>query len=91
MEFYSGPSFCIEGSTSTPARHVINSSLPYKGCSLNDILMKGPNTLNDLYCVQMRFRSYPVPLVCDIAKMYHSIKMTSMESSESSVERSRSE
>ena len=41
--------------------------------------MKGPNTLNDLFGVQMGFRSYHVPLVCDIAKMYHSIKTTEVE------------
>ena len=86
LNAYNGPSHYVthhevfkEGSTSTPVRLVINSSLQYKGRSLNDILMKGPNTLNDLFGVQMRFRCYPIPLVCDIAKMYHSIKTTEME------------
>ena len=87
MQYYTGPSFYVvhhevfkEGSTSTPpVRLVINSSLQFKGRSLNDILMKGPNTLIDLFGVQMRFRSYPVPLVCNIAKMYHSIKTTEVE------------
>ena len=41
--------------------------------------MKGPNTLNDLFCVQLRFRSYLVPIVCDISKMYHSILTTETE------------
>ena len=83
---YEGPSFYIphhevykEGSSSTPVRLVINSSQQYKGKSLNDVLMKGPNTLNDLFRVQLRFRSYEVALVCDIAKMYHSIKTTEKE------------
>ena len=86
MDLYSGPSFVVthkevlkEGSTSTPVRLVINSSLQSRGRNINDILMKGPNTLNGLYGVEMRFRSYPVPLVCDIAKMYHSIKTTTIE------------
>ena len=35
-------------STSTPRRIVTNSSLQCDGKSLNDILMKGPTTLNDL-------------------------------------------
>ena len=55
MEDYQGPSFYVahhevykEDSVSTPVRLVINSSLQFKGKSLNDILMKGPNTLNDL-------------------------------------------
>ena len=45
---------------------------------LNDVLMKGPNMLNDLFGVQLRFLSYPVPLG-DIKKMYHSIKTTEVE------------
>ena len=83
---YVGPCFYMthhevfkEGSTSTPVRLVINSSLQYKGRSLNDVLMKGPNTLNALFGVQLRFRSYSVPLVGDITKMYHSIKTVKVE------------
>ena len=68
-----------EDSTSTPVRIVINSSLKYKGRSLNDILMKGPNTLNDLFGVQLRFRSYQYALACDISKMYTMIKTTDLE------------
>ena len=53
---YSGPVFYTshhevykETSTSTPVCIVMNSSLKYKGISFNDILMKGPNTLTDLF------------------------------------------
>ena len=41
--------------------------------------MKGPNTLNDLFGVQLRFRSYQIAIVCDISKMYHSIRTTEKE------------
>ena len=70
---YVGPKFYVNNhvvikqeSASTPARLVTNSSLKYKGVSLNDVWMKGPNTLNNIYSVQLKFRCYPVPLVCDI-------------------------
>ena len=62
---YTGPKFYVtthevykEGSSSTPIRLVFNPSLKYKGVSLNDILMKGPNSLNDLYGIQLRFRKH---------------------------------
>ena len=86
MNAWNGPVFYVtyhevmkEGSSSTPMRLVMNSSLKYKGRSLNDILMKGCNTLNDLFGVQLRFRCYPIPIVCDLRKMYHSIKTTKQE------------
>ena len=86
MRAYSGPVFYVthhevykEGSTSTPMRLVINSSLKFKGRSLNDILMKGPNILNDIFGVQLRFCSYIVPLVGDMTKMYHSVLTTELE------------
>ena len=86
MRSYRGPVFYVphhevykEVSASTLIRIVINSSLPYNGRSLNDILMKGPNTLNDLFGVQLRFRSYQVAIVCYISKMYHSIRTTEKE------------
>ena len=68
-----------EDSASTPIRLVLNTSLRYKGLSLNDILMKGPNALNNLFKVQLKFRSYIVALVCDLKKMYQSINTTITE------------
>ena len=41
--------------------------------------MKGPNTLNDLFGVQLRFRSYQIAIVRDLSKMYHPIKTTEKE------------
>lgn len=68
-----------EDSASTPVRLVLNSSLKFNGLSLNDILLRGPNALNSLWEVQLRFRSYIVALVCDLTKMYQSIKTTELE------------
>ena len=68
-----------EDSTSTPLRIVSNSSLKFNGISFNDILMKGPNTLTDLYAIQLRFRVHQIALVGDISKMYHSVLTTEKE------------
>ena len=85
-DLYVGPKFYVtihevvkESSASTPVRLVTNSSLKFKGVCLNDTLMKGPNTLNDIFRVQLKFRCYAIALVCDISKMYHSIKTTDIE------------
>ena len=67
------------GSTSSPARMVVNSSLQYNGKSFNDILMKGPNCLQDIYGIQLRFRKHSFVLVCDIKKFYHTVHTTVTE------------
>ena len=78
---YMGPTFYITHhevykteSSSTPVRIVSNTSLKNNdGISLNDILMKGPNSLNNIFGIQLRFRTFPCALVGDISKMYNSI------------------
>ena len=42
--------------------------------NLNEITVKGPNTLADIYNNLFKFRSYQVTLVFDITKAYNSIK-----------------
>ena len=67
-------------SSSTPTRIVSNSSLKNRdGLSLNEILMKGPNSLNNIFSIQLRFRTYPCALVGDISKMYNSVATTTTE------------
>ena len=58
---------------STPVRIVFNSSSVVQGQKLNDYWMKGPDLLNNLFCVVLRFREKEVALVGDISKMYHCI------------------
>ena len=58
---------------------VINSSLRYKGKGLNDILMKGPNSLQDLLGIQLRYRQHKYVLVCDLKKFFHSVYTTQVE------------
>ena len=58
---------------STPVRIVFNSSVQYKGRCLNDCWIKGPDLLNDMFGVILRFREHPVTVSGDISKMYHRI------------------
>ena len=58
-------------STSTPARIVFNSSSSYHGHVRNDYWRKGPDLLNDLFGIILRFREKEVAVTADISKMYH--------------------
>ena len=60
-------------SATTPLRLVTNSSLadPVTGISLNSILAKGPNVLNDMFEILIRFRVYLDALISDVSKAYY--------------------
>ena len=58
---------------STPIRIVFNSSCMFQGHQLNDYWMKGPDMLNNLFGVVLRFREREVALLGDISTMYHRI------------------
>ena len=57
----------------TPVRIVFNSSASYNGHCLNDYWYKGPDVLNNLFGVILRFREREIAVVGDISKMYHMI------------------
>lgn len=80
MENYEGPVHYIPHHAvvrpekkSTPVRIVFNSSSMFQGHQLNEYWMKGPDLLNNLFGVVLRFREREVALVGDISKMYHRI------------------
>ncbi|XP_046898685.1 uncharacterized protein LOC124482244 isoform X1 [Hypomesus transpacificus] len=52
-------------------RVVFDGSAKYKGTSLNEHLLSGPDLLNSLNGVLIRFRRHQVALLCDIEKMFH--------------------
>ena len=58
---------------STPVRIVFNSSASFQGHCLNDYWLKGPDLLNSLFGVLLRFRENVVAVCGDISKMYHRI------------------
>ncbi|XP_068758047.1 uncharacterized protein [Montipora capricornis] len=66
-------------SKSTPVRIVFNSSARYMGHMLNDYWAKGPHLLNDLLGVLIRFRENNIAMIGDIKKMYHTVKIKTIE------------
>ncbi|CAG2212809.1 unnamed protein product [Mytilus edulis] len=59
----------------TKTRIVFDASAKFMGISLNETIHQGPKLKQDLFDVLLRFRKYPVALVCDIAEMYLRIKI----------------
>lgn len=57
-------------------RVVFDCSASYKGSSLNQELLQGPDLMNDLSGVLMRFRQHPVALSADIEAMFHQVRVT---------------
>ena len=60
-------------SATTPLRVVTNSSLNNGGNSLNSCLVGGPNSLNPMLDIALRFRCYECGLVFDLTKAYNSL------------------
>ena len=52
-------------------RVVFDCSARFKGTSLNDHLLSGPDLTNNLVGVLCRFRRYPCAIICDVEKMFH--------------------
>ncbi|KAJ8019238.1 hypothetical protein HOLleu_42307 [Holothuria leucospilota] len=63
-------------SESTPLRIVFNSSANYRGHVLNKLWAKGPDLVNNLLSVLLRFREENHALVGDIRKMFHSVAIS---------------
>jgi len=62
--------------STTPLRICMNSSMRQPspvGKSLNDILMKGPSALADLFAVTLGFREYRYALTKDLSKFYNCV------------------
>ena len=53
-------------------RVVFDGSLKYQGVSLNSVLLPGPDQMNSLLGVLMRFRKEKVGVMCDVEQMFHS-------------------
>ena len=77
---YAGPVYYIShhevhkpDSLSTPLRIVFNSSARFLNQTLNDYWVKGPDLMNNLLAVLLRFRENKVAIAGDISKMYHAV------------------
>ena len=62
-----------EDSVTTPLRVVTNSSLRNGTTSLNGCMFSGPNSLNSMYNIGIRFRCHEVGLTYDLTKAYNSL------------------
>ena len=67
-------------SATTPLRVVFNaSSLGKNSISLNDALMKGPQTQSDLFDILLRVRTSKYCFTADVAKMYRVVKVNKID------------
>ncbi len=66
-------------SVTTPVRLVWNSSQKFRGISMNDLLLKGPDVLNPIRAVLLRFRRGVHAALGDIRKMYNSVWLEDLE------------
>ena len=57
-------------------RVVFDCSAQYGGVSLNQQLLQGPDLINDLVGILLRFREEPVAFVADIKGMFHQFYVT---------------
>jgi hypothetical protein len=79
MEEWKGPLNYIshhgveKPSPTTPLRIVTNSSLNNGGNSLNGCLIGGPNSLNPMLDIALRFRCHECGMVFDLTKAYNSL------------------
>ena len=61
-------------------RVVFDAAASLHGVSLNNQLLSGPDLLNSLFGVLVRFRLRPVALVADIADMFYQVKVPPSDS-----------
>ncbi|KAJ8346500.1 hypothetical protein SKAU_G00279010 [Synaphobranchus kaupii] len=66
-------------SVTTPVRLVWNSSQQFNKVSMNDLLLKGPDVLNPIRAVLLRFRMGEYAALGDIRKMYNSVWLKERE------------
>lgn len=52
-------------------RVVFDCSAKHKGTCLNEHLLSGPDMINNLTGVLVRFRQHQIAIMCDIEKMFH--------------------
>ncbi|KAK4297542.1 hypothetical protein Pmani_030053 [Petrolisthes manimaculis] len=67
-------------STTTPTRIVFNASASYNGHILNEYWAKGPNVLNSLFGLLLRFRENPLAIIGDKSKMFNSVRLSEFDS-----------
>ena len=69
------PIFCVQHKKKLKPRLVHDASAKYKGVSLNDVLLQGPDLNNHLRGVLTRFREKPFDYSADIRDMFHNYQV----------------
>ena len=71
------PTFMVvrEDKSTTKFRLIVNGKFEFEGRSINDYLLSGPNVMNRLADVLLRFRYHKYVLTCDIANMFLRVKV----------------
>ena len=69
----------LKDSITTPVRVVSNSSFNNGGRSLNSCLASGPNSLNPMLDVMLRYRCNQVAVQSDLAKAYNTLRTGPVE------------
>jgi hypothetical protein len=54
-------------------RVVFDCSARFKGTSLNEQLLSGPDLTNSLVGVLLRFRQEPIAMMSDVEQMFHQV------------------
>ncbi|XP_066922770.1 uncharacterized protein [Clytia hemisphaerica] len=65
--------FVLEPNKPGKIRIVWDASARFKGTSLNDQLLKGPDLLNSLVTVLSKFRRGKIAVMSDVEKMFHQV------------------
>ena len=66
------PHFATYHNTKHTICVVFDLSCEFRGVSLNKVLLPGPDLMNNLIGVLMRFRKENVAVMCDVEQMFHS-------------------
>ena len=69
------PHHPVQSPNKDKIRIVFDCSAKYKGASLNDQVFQGPDLVNKLTTVLLRFREHEVAVVGDVEAMYHQVKV----------------
>ena len=66
------PHFATYHNTKHTIGIVFDSSCEFQGVSLNKVLLPGPDLMNNLIGVLMRFRKENIAVMCGVEQMFHS-------------------
>ncbi|XP_067943262.1 uncharacterized protein [Watersipora subatra] len=69
------PHFSVRHKQKKKLRVVMDASARFNGVSLNDRLLSGPDHMNSLIGILMRFRREPIAITCDIEQMFYNFKV----------------